>query len=288
MTGDGGKTIRTPPLLRTLAGKTGIVTGAAGGIGRNIACTFAGRGARVALVDIDSTGLEETAAMIEGDADVATILADTSDAGAAQEAVARAVDRYGTVDFLVNNAAWYVVAPLGETRSADWDRTLDNTLKSVFLMCKGVAPVMTAAGGGAIVNIASVNQLVANPNHSAYTAAKGGVHALTKQIAVEHGPAGIRCNSISPGLILTEAIEARMSLEDKALNIEAYPVGRLGACEDVSHAAAFLASDEASFISGIDLPVDGGLTSLSAAAVVSPTLRRMWGRRPLHPTPEEA
>jgi NAD(P)-dependent dehydrogenase (short-subunit alcohol dehydrogenase family) len=122
---------------------------------------------------------------------------------------------------------------------------------------------------------------VANPNLAAYTAAKGGVHALTKQIAVEYGPRGIRCNAISPALVATERTMRGRSPADAAWDAEAYPVGRIGAPADVAPAAVFLASDEAGFVTGIDLPVDGGLTALAASALVSPKVRRWWGRKPL-------
>ena len=140
---------------------------------------------------------------------------------------------------------------------------------------------MLEAGRGSIVNMASVNQLVANPNLAAYTAAKGAVHALTKQIAVEYGPRGIRCNAISPGLIITERTGAGRSASDLAWDAEAYPVGRVGYPEDVAAAALFLASGEAGFISGVDLPVDGGLTALAPSALITPKVRAWWGRKPL-------
>jgi NAD(P)-dependent dehydrogenase (short-subunit alcohol dehydrogenase family) len=140
---------------------------------------------------------------------------------------------------------------------------------------------MMATRHGSIVNMASINQIVANPNLAAYTAAKGGIHALTKQVAVEYGPYGIRCNAISPGLILTERTQQGRSAADLRIDCEAYPIGRIGTPQDVANAALYLASDEASFITGVDLPVDGGLTSLAPSALISPKIRGWWGRKPI-------
>lgn len=140
---------------------------------------------------------------------------------------------------------------------------------------------MMQARQGSIVNLASVNQLVANPKLAAYTAAKGGIHALTKQVAIEYGPYGIRCNAVSPGLILNERTLQGRSTADLRLDSEAYPIGRAGKPEDVAQAVLYLASDEASFVTGVDLPVDGGLTSLAPSALVSPKIRGWWGRKPI-------
>ncbi|HEY8418110.1 MAG TPA: SDR family NAD(P)-dependent oxidoreductase [Limnochordales bacterium] len=272
-----------------LQGKAGIVTGAAKGIGKAIASLFVQHGARVVLVDVDAGALERTAAELKGGPGEAVPFAgDLGRPEVAQAVAALAMDRFGRLDFLVNNAAWYVVAPLVETADEDWDETIRNALTSVFLMCKAVLPHMVRQGQGAIVNIASINQIVANPHHAAYTAAKGGVRGLTKQIAIEYGPHGIRCNCISPGLILTERIRETLTPADERLIREAYPIGRLGRVDDVAYAALYLVSDESGFVTGVDLPVDGGLTSLSPGALVSPALRRRWGRPPIRIAGEEA
>lgn len=263
-----------------LRDKVAIVTGAGKGIGRAIAERFVAEGAFVVAVEIDAAALDalrratpaQALLGIEGDASAQAVV---------DEALARTLDAMGRVDVLVNNAITYTEHGVTATSDADWAATIDSGLTAIFRWCRAVLPPMLDAGRGSIVNLASVNQLVANPNLAAYTAAKGGVHALTKQIAVEYGPRGIRCNAISPALVATERTMRGRSPADAAWDAEAYPVGRIGVPADVAPAAVFLASDEAGFVTGIDLPVDGGLTALAASALVSPKVRRWWGRKPL-------
>lgn len=257
-----------------LAGSVGIVTGAGHGIGRAIARRFAAEGASTVIVDVDEPALHETARLLAGEA--LPIVADVRSPDQVDTMVRSAVDAFGGLDFLVNNAAWYTHGALVDTTDVGWDDTLEATLKSVYVTCKAVIPVMIDRGGGAIVNLGSINQIVANPHLPAYTAAKGGVRALSKQIAVEYGPAGIRCNVISPGLIVTDRIRAQLDPVDEHRGVEAYPLRRLGRVEDVAYAALYLVSAESSFVTGVDLPVDGGLTSLSPAVLSFASLRAKW------------
>jgi NAD(P)-dependent dehydrogenase (short-subunit alcohol dehydrogenase family) len=260
--------------------KVAVVTGAGRGIGRAIALRFAAEGAFVVAVECDAPSLAtlrdvcsaEQMLAIEGDASLQAVV---------DEAIAGALAARGRLDILVNNAVRYAEHGVTGTSDEDWASTIDSALTSVFRWCRAALPPMLAAGRGAIVNLASVNQIVANPNLAAYTAAKGGVHALTLQIAVEYGPRGIRCNALSPGLIVTERTGRGRTASDLAWDAEAYPVGRVGYPEDVAAAALFLASDEAAFITGVDLPVDGGLTALAPSALISPRVRGWWGRPPL-------
>lgn len=259
--------------MEGMEGRVTVVTGAGHGIGAAIAAACAAAGARPVLVDRDAAAVEAIAARLGATA----VTADVSTSAGAASVVAAALDEYGCVDVLVNNAAAYRTGPVHECSDDDWQATIAGVLDPVFRTTRAVLPAMLVAGRGAIVNIASVNQLVAAPHHGAYTAAKGGVVALTKQLAVEYGPHGIRCNSVSPGLIVTGPADA---VHDP-LSVEPYPLGRLGLPEEVAAAVIFLASDAAAFITGVDLPVDGGLSVLHPAAVISPGLRARWGRPPL-------
>ena len=270
-----------------LAGRTAIVTGAAQGIGKGIALLFAAAGARVVAADLDGESLAATAAeALRAGGRFEPVVEDVTRPGAAERLV-RAASGGGRPDIVVNNAAAYAVKPLLETSDDDWRATLDACLTQVFAMCRSAVAAMIGDGrGGTIVNIASVNQIMANPNLPAYTAAKGGVRALTMQVAMQYGPHGVRCNAISPGLIVTEKLAPTMTDYDVRMNAEAYPAGRLGTPNDVAHAALFLASSEANWITGVDLPVDGGLSVVAASALVSPRVRRWYGRVPW-PDPQE-
>lgn len=182
-----------------LAGKVAIVTGSGSGIGRATAQLFSKEGAKVTVLDRDKAAGEETVALIRAAGGDATFsMADVSKASDLQKAVESTVERYGKLNVLVNNAAIQVLAKLVDTSEEDWDRVHSVNLKGVFLGCKFAIPAMLQAGGGAIVNMASVLGFVGDPDLAAYCAAKGGVIALTRVAALTYGPQGIRVNCICP------------------------------------------------------------------------------------------
>jgi NAD(P)-dependent dehydrogenase (short-subunit alcohol dehydrogenase family) len=261
-----------------LSNKVAIITGAGRGIGESIARLFAAQGAQVVALEWDAASVQTLHANMPGHR---VVQMDVAHRQAMTQLVSEVIAQHGRVDILVNNAVAYTERAVHDCSDEDWDNTIDSALSSVFRATRAVLAPMMQARQGSIVNLASVNQLVANPKLAAYTAAKGGIHALTKQVAIEYGPYGIRCNAVSPGLILNERTLQGRSPADLRLDSEAYPIGRAGKPEDVAQAVLYLASDEASFVTGVDLPVDGGLTSLAPSALVSPKIRGWWGRKPI-------
>lgn len=238
-----------------LAGKVTIITGAARGQGRVAAETFAREGARLVLSDMDAPGLEEAAALArKAGAEVATHAGDLTREEANRELVDLAVTRYGHLDVMYNNAGRIRFSSIHETALEDWEFNLANELTLVFLGCKHALRAMLAAGSGSIINIASRSGLFGVVGHGAHAATKAGVIGLTRQIAVEYGPKGIRCNAIAPSYIDYGEERTRM----RAGTLDSYPLGRFAKPEDPVNMALFLASDEASFITGQVLIVDGG------------------------------
>ncbi|MDQ6721933.1 MAG: glucose 1-dehydrogenase [Candidatus Dormibacteraeota bacterium] len=238
-----------------------IVTGGGSGIGRAMVQRFAAEGAKVAVVDWLGDRADAVAAEISSaGGQAAAIRADVSQARDVNSMVAAVGSRLGPVDVLVNNAAIADGDDVLQIDEATWDRDVAVVLKSVFLCSKAVLPSMIERRGGAIVNIASVNGLSALGNE-AYSAAKAGMINLTQGIAVRYGAHGIRCNAIAPGTIRTPIWQQRIDRDPDVFErlVKWYPLGRVGEPDDIANAALFLASDDASWITGAVLVVDGGL-----------------------------
>jgi NAD(P)-dependent dehydrogenase (short-subunit alcohol dehydrogenase family) len=241
--------------------KVVVVTGAGSGIGRVMAQRFAAEGAKVAVVDwMKELADAATAEISHGGGEAVSIHADVSAAREVDAMVAEVGSRLGPVDVLVNNAAIADGDDLLRIDEATWDRDVAVVLRSVFLCSKAVLAPMIDRGAGAIVNITSVNGLTALGNE-AYSAAKAGVINLTQGIAVRYGRHGIRCNAIAPGTIRTPIWQERIDRDPVVFQrlVKWYPLGRVGEPDDVANAALFLASDDASWITGTVLRVDGGL-----------------------------
>jgi NAD(P)-dependent dehydrogenase (short-subunit alcohol dehydrogenase family) len=243
-------------------GKVALVTGAARGIGAAEVRLLVDRGARVVASDIlDATGHALVRALAAGSGVVEYVHLDAASAGEWEEVTGRVVERFGRLDVLINNAGVHGRLGLEETTEDEWQRVIDNDLKTVWLGMKYAIPHMRRRGGGAIVNTSSVYGLVASGKATAYHAAKGGVLMVSRAAAVEYARHGIRVNSIHPGLIDTP-MTATLPADWKVRLMEATPMGRAALPEEVARAAIFLVSDDASFITGTQLVIDGGLTAV--------------------------
>ena len=254
-----------------LDGKVALITGAASGMGRIAAELFAGEGARVMLADVtDEAGRAAAEAIGVSGREAAFVHTDVSKPDEIEAAVRSAVERFGALNVLYNNAGIFPAddGSVTETSEQTWDRVMDINLKGVFLGCKYAIPAMIESGGGSIINVASFVALVgAATPQIAYTASKGGVLSMTREIAVEFARKGIRANALCPGPIetplLAELLADPVRRERRLVHI---PVGRFGQAEEIAQAALFLASDESSFVTGATFVVDGGIT----AAYVTP------------------
>ena len=266
-----------------LDGKVAIVTGAGStpgpgiGTGKATAVVMAREGASVLLVDLYPERAAETLAMIEDDGGKAKVhAADVTVAAGCEAMVAAAVDTFGGLDILVNNVGRAFLGTVVDTTEEDWDAAFAINLRSAFLACKYAVPVMASGGGGSIVNVASISALRGDGT-VAYSAAKGGLIAMTVDMAYSHGRQGIRVNAIAPGHITTPMVHSvtapgpRAEFMD-AMRSQAGLLGTPGDGWDVGWAAAFLASDEARWITGATLPVESGVLSVTPL-LMAPYLR---------------
>jgi len=252
-----------------LTDRVAIVTGAARGIGLAIAKRFADEGATVVMADLAEATLSEAAAAVPG---ATTVVADVSRAADVARVVEAAAARTGRIDILVNNAGITHACDFLDLTEADFDRVLGVNLKSMFLCGQAVARHMVARGvRGAIVNMSSLNAVLAIPNQVPYTVSKGGVNQLTKVMALALAPHGIRVNGIGPGTIATEMARAAVLGTEEARRkiLSRTPLGRLGEPEEIAAVAAFLASDDASYLTGQTIYPDGGRLGLNYTVPVA-------------------
>jgi NAD(P)-dependent dehydrogenase (short-subunit alcohol dehydrogenase family) len=250
----------------SFAGKVALVTGGAGGIGRTAALAFAAAGARVVVADWSEDGGHKTVGMImEAGGEARFVRTNVARAGEVEAMVEAAVAAYGRIDCAFNNAGIEEEhLPLADSEEAVFDRIMDINVKGVWLCMKYQIRQMLQQGGGAIVNTASVAGLVGAPTQPIYAASKHAVVGMTKTAAAEYGRAGIRINSVCPGVIdtpmLTRALEREPQREKRLQKL--HPIGRFGQPGEVANAVLWLCSDQASFVTGHQLAVDGGLTAI--------------------------
>jgi NAD(P)-dependent dehydrogenase (short-subunit alcohol dehydrogenase family) len=254
----------------SVSGKVALVTGAASGIGRSTALFFAREGARVVVSDVDVAGGEETVRKVEASVEASGgeaifVRADVSRPDEVEALVGRTVEFYGRLDCAVNNAGIEgpMATPTADYAEEDWDRVQAINLKGVWLCMKHEIPRMLEGGGGAIVNTSSVAGLVGFEGICAYVAAKHGVVGLTRTAALEYAGSGIRVNAVCPGVIKTPMIDRATggSAEAQEQFAAIEPVGRMGTPEEIAEAIVWLCSDAASFVTGVPMPVDGGVVA---------------------------
>ena len=255
------------PGVGRLDGRVAIITGGASGIGAAAARLFAAEGAAVAVLDRDGEG---AARLVEslGDTPALALAADVTDRAAVEEATARAAATFGRLDVVYNNAGVPAgFGPVSDLTAADWNLSFAVNVTGTLFCTQAALPHLRAAGGGSIVNQSSVAALVGIPGLAAYSAAKGAVVALTRTLAAELAPEGIRVNVICAGTVDTPMARPLLAVRGRGdpelgakLTAERYPIGRIGTPEEIARAALFLASEESSFVTGAILTADGGMT----------------------------
>ena len=246
-----------------LQGKTAMITGGASGFGRGIAETFGREGANVVILDLNLAGAQEVASAISNHS--LSIEGDVTKKSDIERAVAQTVDQFGRLDIVVNNAGWtHVNQPMLEVDEDEFDKVFNINVKSIYLMTHAVVPLMRQQGGGVMINIGSTAGIRPRPGLTWYNGSKGAVNLLSRSMAVELAPDRIRVNAVAPVMGESAMLERFMGLpdtpENRAKFVAGIPMGRMSKPSDVANACLYLASDEAEFITGVVLEVDGGRT----------------------------
>jgi NAD(P)-dependent dehydrogenase (short-subunit alcohol dehydrogenase family) len=243
-----------------LNGAAAIVTGAAGGIGREVVAGLREAGASVVAEDIDPA-VNDLAG--EG---VAALTGDAAQAQTARQAVELALERFGRLDVVVNNAGRFLLKPLVDTTDDEWDALMTTNVRSVFVHCRAALPHLIERGGGAIVNVSSISGVIGLPAQGAYCATKGAIAQITRQLAIEHAAQGVRVNAIAPGAVDTNFVNAALAgapdLQAARGDIgRSHPLGRMASPREIAEIMVFLASPKSSFMTGAIVMADGGFTA---------------------------
>ncbi len=241
-------------------GRVVVITGAGAGIGRDSALAFAREGAAVAVLEVRAVRAEQTAELVRQAGGTAVAFpCDVRDGVQVEQAIAAVAERFGRIDVLFNNAGTTRPGDVVSVSIEDWDMVLDVNLRGTFLVSRAVLPQMLALGGGAVINMGSVDGLAGDARMAAYNAAKAAVVNLTRSMAIDFGPRGVRVNCICPGLVGTPAVLRMFSDESRQRMQAVTPLGRIGRPGDIASLAVFLASDDAAYINGTTVVADGGL-----------------------------
>ncbi|HLR61602.1 MAG TPA: glucose 1-dehydrogenase [Lentibacillus sp.] len=252
-------------MTRLMEGKVGIITAAGSGIGRASAVAFAEEGAKVVVSDVSEETGEETVRLVkEAGGEATFIKCNVADEAEVESLIDMTMKTYGRLDWAHNNAGVGApTAPVTETKTEDWRQAMGINLDGMFYCLKHEIRAMAKSGKGAIVNTASTGGLAGTPGLAAYTSSKWGVNGLTKTVALECGKKGIRVNSICPGMTRTASVEnwSEEASEQAKAYEQSIPIGRMGTPEDQANAAVWLCSNKSAYVTGVNLPVDGGITA---------------------------